>query len=86
MHIGCRIHQVSAIVGANGLTLAATAGDDGVEASASHHRGCPLCSCRFADDGTQLALAAIDGRIFLRGFEHCLFEPSALTTSTCRVN
>ena len=59
-------HGVGAIAGAAGLTLAGTASDDGVQASASHHRGCALGACRFSDEGTLLALAAIDGRLLVR--------------------
>ena len=59
-------HGVSAIVGAAGLVLAGTASDAGVEASATHHRGCSIGACKFSDDGSLLALAAIDGRILVR--------------------
>ena len=59
-------HGVVAAAGAAGLTLLCTETDEGVKSTASHHRGCPLSACRFSDDGAQLALASVDGRLFVR--------------------
>ena len=59
-------HGVAAVVSAAGLALISTATDNGVEAQTKHHFGCALGACRFSDDGTLLALAAIDGRLYVR--------------------
>ena len=59
-------HGVVAAAGAAGLNLLCTETDEGVKSTVSHHRGCPLCACRFSDDGAQLALASVDGRLFVR--------------------
>jgi hypothetical protein len=60
------IQGVGAVVGAAGLTLLCTATDEGEETRASHHAGCPMGACRFSDDGSLLALAALDGRLYVR--------------------
>jgi len=55
-----------AVGGANGLTLLCSATDAGHESRVTMHAGSMLCACRFSDDGGLLALAAVDGRIFVR--------------------
>ena len=55
-----------AVGGANGLTLLCSATDAGHESRVTMHVGSMLCACRFSDDGGLLALAAVDGRMFVR--------------------
>ena len=61
---------IVAVVGANGLTLHDSGEADVAPRSAPRrtlHLGVSLCACRFTDDHAKLALAALDGRLFVRG-------------------
>lgn len=60
------VHGVAAIASAAGLALVSTATDYGVEAKKTHHAGVACGACRFSDDGIVLALASMDGRLFVR--------------------
>jgi len=57
---------VAAVGDSSGLTLLCSATDAGQDSRVHLHLGCALCACRFSNDGSLLALAALDGRLFVR--------------------
>ena len=58
-------HGTCAVAGASGLTLCSTGVDEGGVASTSSHHGCALGAAAFSEDASLLALAAVDGRLFV---------------------